>query len=182
MRRSGLPMTHRHAVDITRSALLAVLLVGLCIAPGQGADRSLGTFESWSAISYSEDKRPVCMMWSQPEKSEGDYTRRGDVFVFITHRPGDDEINKVRFETGYTFEKSSEVAVDIDGKKFRLATDNSTAWTMDPGDNALMVSAMRAGDKMVARGTSSRGTLTTDTYSLRGFTAAHNAINKACRK
>ena len=29
-------------------------------------------------------------------------------------------------------------------------------------------------------GVSSRGTLTTDTYSLSGFTKAHNAIDKAC--
>jgi hypothetical protein len=33
---------------------------------------------------------------------------------------------------------------------------------------------------MIVKGTSSRGTLTTDTYSLSGFTAAFNAISKAC--
>jgi len=39
---------------------------------------------------------------------------------------------------------------------------------------------MRAGLTMVVKGTSSRGTLTTDTYSLRGFTAAYDAMQKAC--
>jgi hypothetical protein len=34
---------------------------------------------------------------------------------------------------------------------------------------------------MVIKGTSSRGTLTTDTYSLAGFTAAYNAIEQACK-
>ena len=33
---------------------------------------------------------------------------------------------------------------------------------------------------MVVRGVSSRGTQTTDTYSLSGFTAAYRAINTAC--
>ena len=33
---------------------------------------------------------------------------------------------------------------------------------------------------MIVRGTSARGTLTADTYSLGGFTAGHEAINKAC--
>ena len=35
---------------------------------------------------------------------------------------------------------------------------------------------------MVVKGTSSRGTVTTDTYSLRGFTAAYDAISGACPK
>jgi hypothetical protein len=30
------------------------------------------------------------------------------------------------------------------------------------------------------QGTSSRGTLTTDTYSLSGFSAAYDAISEAC--
>jgi hypothetical protein len=33
---------------------------------------------------------------------------------------------------------------------------------------------------MIVDGVSSRGTSTHDTYSLLGFTAAHNAINKTC--
>ena len=33
---------------------------------------------------------------------------------------------------------------------------------------------------MVVKGISSAGTKTTDTYSLKGFTAAHAAINSAC--
>ncbi|MDX1432989.1 MAG: invasion associated locus B family protein [Gammaproteobacteria bacterium] len=175
-------MTNRCRLEIIRDFLVVALLGAALITPAAGADQSLGTFASWSSMRFSEGGTPVCMMWSQPEKSEGDYTRRGDVFVFITHRPGDDEMNKVSFETGYTFEESSDVDVDIDGTKFTLYTDKSTAWTLDPGDDTRMVNAMRAGSKMVVKGTSSRGTLTTDTYSLRGFTAAHNAINKACTK
>jgi hypothetical protein len=44
-----------------------------------------------------------------------------------------------------------------------------------------MVKGMRAGNAMIMEGTSSRDTKTRDTYSLGGFTAAHNAINKACK-
>ncbi|MDP6574148.1 MAG: hypothetical protein QGI63_04470 [Rhodospirillales bacterium] len=43
-----------------------------------------------------------------------------------------------------------------------------------------MVGAMKRGLEMVVRGTSSRSTLTEDTYLLSGFTAAHAAIAKAC--
>jgi hypothetical protein len=150
-------------------------------AVSMAADKSLGTFKLWSAMSFTEDDKTVCMIWSQPEKAEGNYKKRGEVFVFVTHRPGDREMNKISFETGYTFKESSEVRVTIDGQAYSLYTDGSTAWSSDTKEDSRMVNAMRAGSTMVMEGTSGRGTETRDTYSLSGFTAAHNAINKACK-
>ena len=43
-----------------------------------------------------------------------------------------------------------------------------------------IVSAMKAGTRLVVLGTSSRGTDTEDIYSLFGFTAALKLIDKAC--
>jgi hypothetical protein len=54
------------------------------------------------------------------------------------------------------------------------------AWAPDETADRALVQAMAAGRQMVVRGTSSRGTLTTDTYSLSGFTRAHQEINRAC--
>ena len=51
----------------------------------------------------------------------------------------------------------------------------------EEGADAKLVQSMIRGADMVVQGTSSRGTLTTDTYSLKGFTAAYKAINKACK-
>ena len=170
---------HRAARALTFIALVAAA-VSLPL-PCAAADKALGTFKVWSAMSFSEDDKTVCMMWSQPEKAEGDYTKRGEIFVFVTHRPGDHEMNKVSFETGYTFKEKSEVRVIIDGEAYTLYTDGSTAWSYEPKDDSRMVNAMRAGSTMIVEGVSSRGTQTRDTYSLGGFTAAHNAINKACK-
>ena len=39
---------------------------------------------------------------------------------------------------------------------------------------------MKNGNKLKITGYSSRGTKTTDTYSLMGFTAAYNHISKSC--
>ena len=162
--------------------LLLAFAMGVSVATlAVTADKSLGTFKVWSAMSFAEDDKTVCMMWSQPEKAEGDYKKRGEIFVFVTHRPGDGEMNKVSFETGYTFKESSEVRVTIDGRAYKLYTDGSTAWSFDAKDDSRMVKSMRAGRTMIMEGTSGRGTKTRDTYSLNGFSAAHNAINKACK-
>jgi hypothetical protein len=166
----------------TALRLLLAITVGMSVATTTlAADKSLGTFKVWSAMSFAEDDKTVCMMWSQPEKSEGKYKKRGEVFVFVTHRPGDREMNKVSFETGYTFKDPSKVRVTIDGKAYTLYTDGSTAWSYNSKDDSRMVKAMRAGNTMIMEGTSSRDTKTRDTYSLGGFTAAHNTINKACK-
>lgn len=167
-------------LGVVRRLALAAALSGSVIF-AVAADKPLGTFKDWSAMSFPEDDNIVCMMWSQPKKTEGNYKKRGEIFVFVTHRPKDREIDKVSFETGYTFKESSEVRVTIDSRPYTLYTDGSTAWTKDAKDDVRMVKAMRAGNEMVMEGTSSRGTDTRDTYSLSGFTAAHNAINKACK-
>ena len=71
--------------------------------------------------------------------------------------------------------------VTIDAKKtFKLFSQGEFAWTVEVYDDKALVKAMRAGSKMVVKGTSSRGTLTTDSYSLSGFSAALKSINKAC--
>ncbi len=164
-----------------RQLLLAIALTSSIATTVIAAEKSLGIFKVWSAMSFAEDDKTVCMIWSQPEKTEGKYKKRGEIFVFVTHRPSDGEMNKVSFETGYTFKDSSEIRVAIDGKAYTLYTDGSTAWSYNGKDDSRMVKAMRAGRTMMVEGTSSRGTKTRDTYSLGGFTAAHNAINKACK-
>ena len=164
-----------------RQLLLAIALTSSIATTVIAAEKTLGIFKVWSAMSFAEDDKTVCMIWSQPEKTEGKYKKRGEIFVFVTHRPSDGEMNKVSFETGYTFKDSSEIRVTIDGKAYTLYTDGSTAWSYNGKDDSRMVKAMRAGRTMMVEGTSSRGTKTRDTYSLGGFTAAHNAINKACK-
>ena len=71
--------------------------------------------------------------------------------------------------------------VAIGEHRFTLTTDSSTAWSASAREEHKMVEAMRAGRSMIVAGVSRRGTQTTDTYSLLGFTAAHKAINKACK-
>jgi hypothetical protein len=54
------------------------------------------------------------------------------------------------------------------------------AWAADGAADLALSQAVRNGSKMVVTGESSRGTKTTDTYSLKGSTKAYEAISKAC--
>jgi hypothetical protein len=151
-------------------------VAGLRAAAGD----ALGVFKSWYAQSFSEADGKVCSIWSQPEKSEGKYSRRGEVFVFVTHAPARGSFDRVSFEIGYTFKSSTPVTVTIGKQRFALSAGGSAAWSASASDDRRLVSAMRGGRSMVLEGVSSRGTQTRDTFSLFGFSAAHKVIGKAC--
>lgn len=165
---------------------IAVVALFSCAGPGlpalaQEGLEDLGSFTDWQARSYKEGGALVCTMFSAPKSSEGDYTNRGDVFVFVTHRPDHNRVDEVSVNIGYAFKKGAPVNVIISGTTYEMFSDRSTAWTRDSKSDRTLVRAMRAGAEMIVQGVSSRGTRTTDTFSLSGFTAAHNAISNACK-
>ncbi len=171
---------------VSKTVALGLLAFGA--ADATAAPQHLGTFTDWTAFVDGSGANRECYIMSLPKKEEGQYSRRGDTYTVVTHRPRDGTIGQVSVEAGYTYKQGSEVTVDIDGKSFILFTTyrsgnetrvGSNAWAY-VGADAELVAAMKTGRSMVIRGTSSRGTLTSDTYSLSGFTAAFNAISKAC--
>lgn len=143
--------------------------------------KNLGTFKQWGAYYYTENGAKVCYIASRPLKEEGDYSRRGEVFVLVTHRPAAKTRDVVSFQAGYPFQEGSNVTIAIDGaKKFNLFTEGDMAWASDTKTDQALIAAMKKGNRMVVTGTSKRGTETKDTYSLAGFTASHQAIDLAC--
>lgn len=142
--------------------------------------RLIGTYGDWSAYVFTENGGKVCYMASEPKKAEGNYSKRGDIFALVTHRPSEGTKNVFSYITGYTYKSGSNVNVTIDSKRYTLFTQNDSAWTPDEQTDNRLAESIRKGSKMVVKGTSSRGTLTTDTFSLKGSGDAHDAINKAC--
>lgn len=169
---------------MTRISILAILFMALSAAAGAppvlAAPKQLGSFGPWSAHALVEAAGKTCYMYGEPKSSTGKYTRRDQTFIQITHRPAEGARNQVSVTAGYTYRRDSEVDIDIDGRTFAMFTDRDTAWAREKRDDAALVAAMKAGRAMIVRGTSTRGTITTDTYSLKGFTAAHALIGKAC--
>ncbi|MBL6933575.1 MAG: invasion associated locus B family protein [Rhodospirillales bacterium] len=135
----------------------------------------------WSAFAVKLEGKPVCYMGSEPTKSEGKYTQRGDVVFLVTHRPADKAIGVINFQTGYTFKEGSDATLIIGDKSFALFTDEGDGWARDAKTDEAIIQAMIKGSQMVVKGVSSRGTQTTDTFSLKGFTAAYKAASKACK-
>lgn len=158
----------------------AIAIAAIAVAAAAGAQEALGTFDAWTAFNDKSTGKQICYVGSKPKTMEGKYTKRGDAYVLVTHRPAEKVVGEVSIETGYTYKEGSSPTVTIGSRTFNLFTKGSNAWADNASADKALVAAMKAGSEMVVKGTSSRGTLTTDTYSLNGFTAAYNAISKSC--
>ena len=101
--------------------------------------------------------------------------------------------NEVQTLIGYPMQPTSDSffhSADVDGKSWPMKSilddpntpikDNEAAWLSSSDDEPGFVEAIKKGSKLVVHGTSTRGTKTTDTYSLSGVTSAMDAIDKAC--
>lgn len=142
--------------------------------------KQIGKYGDWTAYILSESGSEVCYMVSKPVKAKGNYTNRGEIFALITHRPSENTKDVFSYITGYTYKQGSDATITIDGKKYILFTQDDTAWAPDATADSALAKAIRGGSKMMVRGTSTRGTLTTDSYSLKGSGSAYKAISKEC--
>ena len=148
-----------------------------------GAPQLIGEYDDWSAYIYKEGTNSVCYMASTPQKSEGKYTRRGDVYLVITHRPADKSFDVVNFVAGYAYKNDAKVIVKIGKDTISdFFVENDKAWTMNANVDKKLVEAMKKGERLIIDGTSTKGTTTKDTYSLRGFSSAYRAISTKCRR
>ncbi|MDD4556052.1 MAG: invasion associated locus B family protein [Alphaproteobacteria bacterium] len=161
-------------------AFLAVLM-GFSVA--QAATPSMiGEYGDWVAYAYKDASGQVCYMASTPKKDEGKYTKRGDIYVVVTHRPKEKVYDVVNFVAGYTFKSGEKVTVKIGTKTIdKLFTEGDKAWAINETVDKELVTAMKRGDRMFISGTSAKGTVTKDTYSLSGFMSAYKAISTKCK-
>lgn len=167
------------------SSLFRVLLCLFVIIMSAGSAQAnepvlIGTYGKWQAFKLTENGGQVCYMVAKPTSAKGNYSSRGDVYALITHRPAEGTRNVFSYITGYGYKPTSNATLKIDGSSYLLFTQDDTAWAPDADTDNKLAEAIKKGTRMVVTGTSARGTLTTDTFSLSGSTAAHDAIGKAC--
>ena len=164
--------------------LFAFALIGLLFGSLEaqaGEPRLVGTYGDWSAYVFVENGNKVCYMASKPQKDEGKYTKRGEIFALVTHRPAEGTRDVFSYITGYPYKPGSDASVQIGGDKFVLFTQDDTAWAPDAETDDRLAAVIRKGSKMIVRGVSSRGTKTKDTFSLKGSSGAYDKISAECK-
>ena len=162
----------------------ASLFAAAFAATSAQAATSIGTFKQWGAYTSSDANGKMCFVASQPQDSKyqpNAVSSRDPVFFMITSIPGKSIRNEASTIIGYPFAENVKVTVEIDGAgSFTMFTDKDSAWIENPTQESALIAAMQKGNRMTVVGKSRRGTVTTDSYSLSGISAALDAMAKEC--
>ena len=151
----------------------------------ESSDNRVAANTDWSV--FVESNPTECWGVSAPKESSltdssGNPTtgRRSDMLLFVFYRPGASVNGQVAFTGGYPFASGSTVSMDIGGTDYELFTEGEWAWPATPDDDAKIVAAMKRGANAILKGRSGRGNITTDTFSLLGFSAAVEEAARRC--
>ena len=143
----------------------------------------LGQYADWGAYTASPGGSKICFALAKPKSSKTEPVGRSrdPSYMFVSSRPAESVKNEVSVVVGYPFKTSSDATAEIGNAKFAMYTQNDGAWIKNINEEARMVDTMRKGGDLTVKGTSGRGTQSTDQYSLKGLAQALDKIQQECR-
>ena len=140
--------------------LAAATLIATQVGAQATTDNLVAANTDWSTFEAENPRE--CISTSAPKQSlltdsAGNATdgRRGDIYLMVFYRPAENV-------------------------KGQIITEGEYAWPATPEDDAKVVAAMKRGSDAVLKASSGRGNITTDTFSLSGFTAAVEEAANRC--
>jgi hypothetical protein len=172
-----------HGWTLAAAKRIAAAAVGVALAGTVMAQnvKSIGTFSSWTAFTHGEAASLLCFATAQPTKQEPTNAKRNPAFIYVSSWPKDGVKAEVSVRIGYAVRKDSDVTVAVGTSSFKLFGSGDRAYVADATEELKLLEAMRKGSTLVVRGTSERGTATTDTYSLAGISQALQAVATSCK-
>jgi hypothetical protein len=143
----------------------------------------LGQYADWGAYTASPAGNKICFALAKPKSSKTEPVGRSrdPSYMFVSSRPAESVKNEVSVVVGYPFKTSSDATAEIGNAKFAMYTQNDGAWIKNINEEARMIDTMRKGGDLTVKGTSGRGTQSTDQYSLKGLAQALDKIQQECR-
>jgi len=150
-----------------------------------GAEPTLiGQFGTWGAYSATPNGKRVCFALAKPTSSKTNPPNRprDPAYAFISTRPAERVVNEVSVMIGYALKPGSESTLEVGGASYAMYTQGDGLWIKNAAEEEQMVQALRRSADAVIKGTSAKGTETTDTFSLKGLAQALDKIAQDCRR
>jgi hypothetical protein len=198
-------MLHRHQTVLALAAAIAVACLGSIQANAQAQPAKppaakpvappaaaaapapqptlLGQFGDWGAYTASPGGKKVCFALAKPANSKTTPPNRprDPAYMFISSRPAEKVRDEVSIIFGYGFKPNADASIEISGAAYAMYTQADGAWVKNAAEETRLVDAMRKGADLTVKGTSAKGTASTDVYSLRGLPEALNRVGQECK-
>jgi hypothetical protein len=162
---------------------------------GDGANGKpllVASFGDWGVYHTQAAKGRVCYTLAQPKERTPADLKRDPAYAFISDRPGEGVRNEISFIMGFDVANSpdtpdpkkkgadKEAMAIVGDQSFELLAKTSNLWVKNAAKEGQLVDEMRKAAKLQVKAASKKGNLTTDTYSLVGFSQALERVQKDC--
>ncbi len=96
--------------NLTIAGLFVVILPGLASAQSL---QEIAKYKAWRVFKSGSGETMSCHISSEPRKKTPSNVRRGEIFISISHRPGQGVYDEVSLRIGYPFSSSSKPFAQI---------------------------------------------------------------------
>ncbi|MDF2620984.1 MAG: hypothetical protein K0S00_3643 [Xanthobacteraceae bacterium] len=160
---------------------LALAFIGASGAGAQGAPKLVGQFGDWGVYVDTSGNGKICYALSQPKSRAPAGLNRDPAYFFISTRTAENVKGEISVVMGFPLKEGTDATLTIGSASFDLYTRGTGAWVRNVAEETRLLDAMRKGRDLTVKGTSGRGNVTTDTYSLSGISAAVDRAAQECR-
>jgi invasion protein IalB len=152
------------------------------VPPSPGEPTLLAMYGEWGAYTATPNGKRVCFALAKPVSSSTvpPNRPRDPAWMFISSRPAEKVTNEVSVIFGYGLKANSDATMEIAGGSYAMNTQGDGAWVKNPAEEPKLVDILRKGADVTIKGTSAKGTVSTDVYSLKGLSQALDKIGHEC--
>jgi invasion protein IalB len=153
-------------------------------AGGNAEPTLIGQFGTWGAYTATPNGKKVCFALAKPSSSKTTPPGRprDPAYAFISTRPAEKVTNEVSIMIGYPLKPGSESTLEVGGARYAMYTQGDGLWIKNAAEEERMVDALRKGSDVTVKGTSAKGTETSDTFALKGLSQALDRLAQDCRR
>jgi hypothetical protein len=136
--------------------------------------------KDWTVFVYEGTEGRVCFAAAAPSDMQPKTVKRTGVIFYITTWQKDGVHNEVSVKQGYSMKANATATVALGGQSFVLTAEDDKIFVKEAASERQLLAALAGGGEMIVKATSSKGTATTDHYSLDGITEAVQKIQEIC--
>jgi hypothetical protein len=143
--------------------------------PHHVAAKAIARFGDWQVAVHQEAGAPVCYAFVRARSTSLIIPGRGDVVLTVTQRPG--ARPAVAITTGFKLSGHLDGVVQAGADKLAFYIAGRSAFARHGQDAAA---AFATADRALARFPAPKGGEVTDSFSLKGFSAAFARLGAGC--
>jgi D-arabinose 1-dehydrogenase-like Zn-dependent alcohol dehydrogenase len=159
---------------------------------GPGKPLLVASFGDWGVYQTQAAKGRVCYTLAQPKDRAPADLKRDAAYAFISDRPNEGVRNEISFIMGFDVANPADLAAAkgkaagkdamamVGDQSFELLAKTANLWVKNAAKEGQLIDEMRKGAKLQVMASSKKGHMTTDTYSLSGFSQALDRVQKDC--